>query len=280
MLKNIKRTGKNDLVLSNSKNLSIQNIILVLSIVMFLLTFTPYIKVDGFLGIAPEKYNLFSMIKQLGKEFGAKDILNLILLLSLLSPVIHVGLYFVNLKLSKKNNSYAIVMTQYIEILIFGTILFAFSQFASIIILYFGGFSGIQMTFFSLLYRLFNLCLMILAIIGIIATGNRAIDQTATVKEVFSKENFDKAVNFADKVKTEVGSKIASSNADQSGEGGVYCTGCGAQNKEDSKFCRQCGSKIAAVEVQTGSGSSDERTEIVERTEINHEGEKSSSAQE
>ncbi len=281
MLNNLRRTKNNDLVLASSKMISLQNIILVASLLLLVLAFTGYYETNATMISKAESFSLNRFYSELFYQSNVSELTKLLIKTSIFSPVIYIALYIVNFRLNNRATSYRIVMAQYAAILFFGVVLSNASAMllnGSKMFGMFGLSEYVSVTFFGMMHRLFSFIIMIAAIFGIVETGHRHIDEAAVVSEVFTKESLDKAMNFADKAKSNIGAKMSKPNQDSSNAqvqnpaadvnqvqqvnqnvnvntntnasasspsaNTTFCSECGSPNVAGAKFCRQCGNKM------------------------------------
>jgi hypothetical protein len=256
MLKGIKRTKNNDLVI-NSKGLSVLNILCILSALFVLFFFIPIIKVDfsaGFLGDDFKKsFSMFSalLIDPSDSVVGQLAAIKGPILLFLFYPIANIVLWALNKK-STGNRSYIFVHIIYILNVSLG-----FVEFTST-----NGVSGMHASFLSATFFAWILVLLlfinlILSIYGILKTGRTEIDENAVALDInvnYAKEMLNKAGSMANSVASNV-----SAAASKAGTKTVVCDKCGATCPESSTFCNHCGNNLEnAKKMQAQSKASNE----------------------
>lgn len=241
MLKNIKRTKNNDLVI-NSKGLSVLNILCVLSALFVIFFFIPIIKVDfsaGFLGDDFKKsFSMFSalLIDPSENVVGQLAAIKGPILLFLFYPIANIVLWALNKK-ATGNRSYIFVHIIYILNVSLG-----FVEFTST-----NGVSGMHASFLSATFFAWILVLLlfinlILSIYGILKTGRTEIDENAVALDLnvdYAREILNKAGSMANSVASNV-----SAATSKAGTKTVVCDKCGATCSESSTFCNRCGNNL------------------------------------
>ncbi len=228
------RTNNNDLVCSKNNIFSIQNIILLFSILLLILCFLSFIKIDLkiLLGNKYARYNellampYFSPINlafnqgivyyMLG-DGGINNINGLNALNAMLggfkflifTPVVSIILYYINKKIIKSNKlSYIFVMLQYSIIIVGASInyimlkfLFNIIRLDNIMPSLGNTYGAFRISSFAYIYLIFNFIIIILSIYSILATGIKCVDKDICSVNLFSKEGIDKTKGFVKDVK-------------------------------------------------------------------------------
>lgn len=228
------RTNNNDLVCSKNNIFSIQNIILLFSILLLILCFLSFIKIDLkiLLGNKYARYNellampYFSPINlafnqgivyyMLG-DGGINNINGLNALNAMLggfkflifTPVVSIILYYINKKIIKSNKlSYIFVMLQYSIIIVGASInyimlkfLFNIIRLDNIMPSLGNTYGAFRISSFAYIYLIFNFIILILSIYSILATGIKYVDKDICSVNLFSKEGIDKTKGFVKDVK-------------------------------------------------------------------------------
>jgi hypothetical protein len=252
MLKNVKRTKNNDLIL-NDKGLSVLNILCILSIWIALFFFIPVVKVDfgaGYLGESLKRsFSLFSFAFISGDDFvfGGLKALRGAILLGFFYPIANIVLWVLNKNFTGKK-SYIIVHTIYLINVSFGFIHFtSMNGISSLKADFFKG------TFFVWILLLILLANLVLSVYGILTTGRLEIDENAKAFDMnanYAKDMLNKAGNVATNVASNVSAaaskakenKAADSKSASSNK--IVCDSCGNECPETAGFCTKCGNNL------------------------------------
>lgn len=242
MLKGIKRTKNNDLVINN-KGLSVLNILCILSALFVIFFFLPIIKVDfggGFFGDSLKKsFSMFSalLIDPSDSVVGQLSAIKGPIMLFLIYPIVNIVLWAINKK-ATGNKSYIFVHIIYILNVSLG-----FVEFTST-----NGVSSLQASFmrgtFFVWILVFLLFInLILSIYGILKTGRTEIDENAVALDLnvdYAKKMLNKAGSVANSVASNVSAAANKAAASKT----VVCDKCGATCPETSTFCNNCGNNL------------------------------------
>lgn len=227
MLKGIKRTKNNDLVI-NDKGLSVLNILCIISVLSVLFFFIPTIKIyDG------ESMSLFGMATY--REYGLfTDISALTswLWFLLIYPIVNIVMWVLNKK-STDSKSYIYVHIIYMLNISLGFLHFTTYNFIA-------RFSG---NFFAFLCWFMLLANLVISIYAILKTGRTAVDENAAALDLnvdYAKGILNKAGNMATNVASNVSAAASKATAGKT----VNCDKCGAACPETSAFCNSCGNNL------------------------------------
>ena len=231
MLKGIKRTKNNDLVI-NDKGLSVLNILCVISVLSVLFFFIPTIKIDE-----SESMSLFGLVtyRDYGYMFSGVSTLTAWIWLLLIYPIVNIVMWVLNKK-SVESKSY-----MYVHIIYMLNISIGFLHFTTYNVIV--RLSGNLFAFLCWLILLANL---VISIYAILKTGRTAVDENATALDLnvdYAKGILNKAGNMATNVANNVSAAASKAAAGKT----VNCDKCGAACPETSAFCNNCGNSLDNV---------------------------------
>lgn len=228
MLKGIKRTRNNDLVI-NDKGLSVLNILCIISALSVLFFFIPTIKVyDG------ESMSLFGMVtyRDYGYMFTDVSALTSWLWFLLIYPIVNIVMWALNKK-ATDGKSYIYVHIIYMLNISLGFLHFTKYNFIA-------RYSG---NLFALLGWLIVFVNLLISIYAILKTGRTPVDENASALDLnvdYAKGILNKAGNMATNVANNVSAAASKATAGKT----VNCDKCGAACPETSAFCNSCGNNL------------------------------------
>ena len=279
---NIKRSKYNDLVLVKNTKISVQNIIMVGSILLLFLGLFRFVTVEAGASWRSDMpavpyISPFSLFISGGRAFielsgGFLDSLAPLFFLCGLLVLVLVGLVIsiIGRKLENREFSYRVMMSQYLFIVAGGV--------ANYIML--AGLGGVvkQVSLMSLmglyikttipyhLYSIINILLVIVGLYAIVNTGLMGVDEGIGSEELFTKENLKKTEAFAKNLGQTVSSAVKDLNKSETkGEAQATQAAAPVQNTqsntnvqaaapvqstpnagEELLECSNCGTKVKA----------------------------------
>lgn len=274
---NIKRSKYNDLVLVKNTKISVQNIIMVGSILLLFLGLFRFVTVEAGASWRSDMpavpyISPFSLFISGGRAFielsgGFLDSLAPLFFLCgllVLVPVVGLVISIIGRKLENREFSYRVMMSQYLFIVAGGV--------ANYIML--AGLGGVLkqvslMSFTRLyikttipyhLYSIINILLVIVGIYAIVNTGLMGVDEGIGSEELFTKENLKKTEAFAKNLGQTVSSAVKDLNKSEAkGEAQATQAAAPVQNTQSNTNVQ------AAAPVQsTSSAPSVQSTENVQ----------------
>ena len=229
MLKGIKRTRNNDLVI-NDKGLSVLNILCIISALSVLFFFIPTIKkiYDG------GSISLFGMVTYRDYGYMFTDVCALTsgLWFLLIYPIVNIVMWVLNKK-ATDGKSYIYVHIIYILNISLGFLHFTIYNF---IVSFIGN-------FFAFLCWFMLLANLLISIYAILKTGRTPVDENAAALDLnvdYAKGILNKAGNMATNVASNVSAAASKATAGKT----VNCDKCGAACPETSAFCNSCGNNL------------------------------------
>lgn len=281
MLKGIKRTKNNDLVINN-KGLSVLNILFITSIIVTVFFFIPLVHVNMgdwlFGNKLKTSFSMFGLIifdtevaEILDSSIAQLAALKGFVIIFLVYPIISIVMWVLNKKATGKK-SYILVNIIYILNISFGLIYLTTAN--SVTMLSSNGF--IKASFFVWILLIILLINIVLSIFGILRTGMSEIDENAMALDLnvdYAKDILNKAGSVATNVAENVSAaanKVTSSNT-------VVCDKCGNVCSESAEFCAKCGNslknvkKIKAEVKPNAEETSDQQTAVDETARIARE---------
>lgn len=260
----MKRTPNNDLIL-NKRGLSILNLIVILSAVLFLLFFLPIVTV--WVPVYENRYFPFSVsipglqslegtlggfdnLTVLRQAPGALTSLSRIFWLFLLLPLANIILWLLNQRTVGKRSYlyvhgiYAVSLSVGLVALVLLTILVRTLGAANALILSAMGYPALQgggfvrSTLYLHLSYVLYLAVFILALVGVLRTGSLEIDEGARAADI----NVEYARNLWNATAQNIQSTVQKFGMSSSQT--VSCPECGHSSSLSADFCSKCGHSL------------------------------------
>lgn len=246
------RTKNNDMHCAGTKYISFQNAMLVISLLMLILGFLPHLNPED---IFLDKLSFYAILTQTLDGSG-EELLAFIVMGTFYLPLINIVLNLINRKIKSTENSYKIVMLQYIITIILGICLTIMALYVDQI-----AFDNILMddswnvTFISMIYRVFCFVILIIAFLGIMYTGSKNVNKTFETRDLVNDvfdwvKKITKKTSVNVKNKLETIEKASAEEVEKESKTVIqvektFCTNCGAENPKTARFCTNCGNEIS-----------------------------------